>query len=60
MIVMELSFDPTAEPITGRLVTASGPDQSFIGYVELISTLERARAAARGRTGPDPTNPPEP
>jgi hypothetical protein len=53
MIVMELSFDPAAEPITGRLATVSGPDQSFVGYVELISTLEQARAAAREAAGAD-------
>jgi hypothetical protein len=42
MIELRLTIDPTKEPVTGQLALGAGGDPlAFIGYVELISALER-------------------
>ena len=40
-----LEFDP-GDPISGRIRGCSGPDQTFRGWLELASRLERLRSSA--------------
>jgi hypothetical protein len=40
-----LEFDP-GDPISGRIRSSSGSDQTFRGWLELASRLERLRATA--------------
>lgn len=42
MIELQLTIDPTKEPVSGHVAAGSGEEpMPFIGYVELIATLER-------------------
>jgi hypothetical protein len=54
MIELRLSLDPTADPVSGHVTAAHGGEPTlFIGYVELISVLERVRAGLGAATAAD-------
>jgi hypothetical protein len=43
MVRIELDLVPDAEPIRGRVRDAGGVDHAFVGWLELVEILERAR-----------------
>jgi hypothetical protein len=45
LVYMELELDPTADPVTGWLVTNGGEPEPFTGWLQLAAALERARLA---------------
>jgi hypothetical protein len=45
VVHMTLDLDPAAEPVAGWVAVAGGDREAFVGWLELASALERARAA---------------
>jgi hypothetical protein len=45
-VVVKLILDSTADPISGRLVSAAGETEAFVGWLGLAGALERVLAVA--------------
>ena len=44
---LEVELDAAAEPVAGWVAARGAELETFIGWIELATALERARAAAR-------------
>jgi hypothetical protein len=54
MIELRLTIDLGQEPVSGQILGLSDAEPTpFVGYVALISALERLCTAARGETADD-------
>jgi hypothetical protein len=46
---ISIELDPGTEPVAGRLTVPGAAPRDFVGWMELVHAIDRARLIAEGR-----------
>jgi hypothetical protein len=48
LLRISIEIDPGAEPVAGRIIVAGDAPRAFVGWMELVHAIDRARHASTG------------
>ena len=46
---ISIELDPGTEPLAGRIIVPGAEPRAFVGWMELVHAIDRARLASEGR-----------